>query len=403
MAMTAKQVAALAKSGEPIRKSDGKGLYFVVPDSGSPYWALRYSVDGKRKQMTLGQYADMSLADARTEAEVFKRELRQGVDPLIAKQRQKWIGINSVDDLFQDWYTNDLLPRLKHPNIPARIFNKDIKPVIGELKIHDVTALDVREVIHRVRDSGRPTVANDTLGYMKQLFNHAVKLELTANNPASPFTINDAGGLEESRARALKLDEVEQVFKVFRKNLNSFGRDNYLSCCLFLVLGNRKSELCEAPWSEFELEQYAWHIPQERVKTGIPISIPLPGQAMEWLNELKVRSLGSEYVFPARRRSKLPHMGPDTLNRAISKLFGREAGRKIQPPNVMGDIKHFTVHDLRRTFRSLASSVGTPRHIARLCTNHRQGGVDGIYDRHEYFEERKAAHQKVADLVSPYL
>ncbi|MGN2378040.1 tyrosine-type recombinase/integrase [Vibrio cholerae] len=403
MAMTAKQVAALAKAGEPVRKSDGKGLYFVVPDSGSPYWALRYSVDGKRKQMTLGQYADMSLADARTEAEVFKRELRQGVDPLIAKQRQKWIGISSVDDLFQDWYTNDLLPRLKHPNIPARIFNKDIKPVIGELKIHDVTALDVREVIHRVRDSGRPTVANDTLGYMKQLFNHAVKLELTANNPASPFTINDAGGLEESRARALKLDEVEQVFKVFRKHLNSFGRDNYLSCCLFLVLGNRKSELCEAPWSEFDLEQHVWHIPQERVKTGIPISIPLPGQAMEWLNELKVRSLGSEYVFPARRRSKLPHMGPDTLNRAISKLFGREAGRKIQPPNVMGDIKHFTVHDLRRTFRSLASLVGTPRHIARLCTNHRQGGVDGIYDRHEYFEERKAAHQKVADLVSPYL
>lgn len=54
--MTAKQVAALAKSGEPIRKSDGKGLYFVVPDSGAPYWALRYSGNGKRKQMTLGQY-----------------------------------------------------------------------------------------------------------------------------------------------------------------------------------------------------------------------------------------------------------------------------------------------------------------------------------------------------------
>jgi len=105
--------------------------------------------------MTLGQYSDMSLADARTEAEVLKRELRQGVDPLIAKQRQKWTGITSVNDLFEDWYKDNLLPRLKHPNIPARIFRKDIKPVIGELKIQDVTALDVREVIHRVRDSGR--------------------------------------------------------------------------------------------------------------------------------------------------------------------------------------------------------------------------------------------------------
>lgn len=403
MALTAKQVAALARTGEPVRKSDGKGLYFVVPDSGGPYWALRYSAGDKRKQMTLGQYSDMSLADARTEAEVLKRELRQGVDPLIAKQRQKWTGITSVNDLFQDWYGNDLLPRLKHPGIPARIFNKDIKPVIGELKIQDVTALDVREVIHRVRDSGRPTIANDALGYMKQLFNHAVKLELTANNPAFPFTINDAGGIEESRARALNLDEIEHVFKVFRKHLDSFGRDNYLSCCLFLVLGNRKSELCEAPWSEFNLEQRIWHLPETRVKTGIPISIPLPDQAMEWLSELKVRSLGSEYVFPARRRSKRPHMGPDTLNRAISKLFGREPGRKVQPPNMMGDIKHFTVHDLRRTFRTQASAVGTPRRIARLCTNHRQGGVDGTYDRWEYFEERKVAHQKVADLLAPHL
>lgn len=403
MALTAKQVAALVKAGEPVRKSDGKGLYFVVPDSGSPYWALRYSVGGKRKQMTLGSYSDISLADARAEAEVLKRDLRQGVDPLIAKQRQKWIGISSINDLFQDWYENDLLPRLKHPNIPARIFNKDIKPVIGELKIQDVTALDVREVIHRVRDSGRPTVANDTLGYMKQLFNHAVKLELTASNPAFPFTINDAGGIEESRARALKLDEVEHVFKVFRENLSSFGRDNYLSCCLFLVLGNRKSELCEAPWSEFDMNQNAWHIHEDRIKTGIPISIPLPDLAMEWLGELKVRATGSDYVFPARRRSKLPHMGPDTLNRAISKLFGREAGRKVQPPNMMGDVEHFTVHDLRRTFRSLASSVGTPPLVARLCTNHRQGGVDGIYDRYEYFDERKVAHQKVADLVAPHL
>ncbi|EOX1766297.1 Arm DNA-binding domain-containing protein [Vibrio cholerae] len=72
--MTTKQVASLAKSREPTRKSNGKGLYFVVPDSGAPYWALRYSGNGKRKQMTLAQYPSMSLADARSEADVFKRE-----------------------------------------------------------------------------------------------------------------------------------------------------------------------------------------------------------------------------------------------------------------------------------------------------------------------------------------
>lgn len=86
-------------------------------------------------------------------------------------------------------------------------------------------------------------------------------------------------------------------------------------------------------------------------------------------------------MFSARRASKRPHMGPDTLNRAISKLFGREPGRTVQPPNKMGNLQHFTVHDLRRTFRSLASSAGVPSHVAERCLNHSLKGVEAIYDR----------------------
>jgi len=68
------------------------------------------------------------------------------------------------------------------------------------------------------------------------------------------------------------------------------------------------------------------------------------------LEELIVRV---NYVFTNRRVSKSQHMGKDTLNRAIAKLCGIEPGRKKQPPNVMGDIEYFTVHDLLRTSRSL--------------------------------------------------
>jgi len=96
-------------------------------------------------------------------------------------------------------------------------------------------------------------------------------------------------------------------------------------------------------------------------------------------------------------------MGPDTLNRAISKLFGRETGRKKQPPNKMGGVEHFTVHDLRRTFRSLAAAEGVPGHVAERCLNHKLKGVEGIYDRYDYFEERKLAHQKVADRIEPVI
>jgi integrase len=311
------------------------------------------------------------------------------------------VEIDRTGEAFHDWYRTDLSRRLKHPKIPYRVYTKDISPVIGIKCITEVTARDVREVLERIRESNRPTIANDTLMYMKQLFRHAIKLDLTLNNPAAAFTVDDAGGVESSKDRMLSKEEIHYAFSVFHTHINSFGRDNYLACCLFLVLGVRKSELCEAMWREMDLTTGVWDLPKERSKTGVPISIPLPRQAIAWFNELQIRACGSPYVFPARRASHRPHMGPDTLNRAISKLFGREPGRKKQPPNKMGKLEHFTVHDLRRTFRSLAASLGIAGNVAERCLNHKLKGVEGIYDRHDYFEERRIAHQTVADVIEP--
>lgn len=395
--LSAKQVVAYSK-GEPKKHSDGNGLYFCTRKQYSPYWMIRYTVGENRREATLGQFPDMSLADARIAAVLFKKELRDGIDPLAEKEKIKLPNIANMDQLFSDWYRTDLRRRLKYPNIPYRIYTKDISPVIGLEQINQVSALHVREVLNQIRESNRPTIANDALMYMKQLFRHAIKLGLTLNNPAAVFNVTDAGGVELSKDRMLTKNEIRQVFSVFHTHLYSFGRDNYLACCLFLVLGIRKSELCEALWNEIDLEAGVWDLPKERNKTGVPISIPLPIQAITWFKELQIRACGSPYVFPARRVSSRPHMGPDTLNRAISKMFGHEPGRKKQPTNKMGKIETFTVHDLRRTFRSLAASLGVSGHVAERCLNHKLKGVEGIYDRHDYFEERRAAHQTVADV-----
>lgn len=398
--LTAMQIKSLVTQ-PPKKHADGGGLYFCVRQSGSPYWMLRYSNQGKRREVTLGQHPEMSLSQAREEAVMAKKGLRSGSDPIQEKAKLALPELNTVSELFQDWYDSDLSKRLKHPKIPERIFRKEIAPVIGKYPIADVTPRDIRAVLQKVQGSDRPTIANDTLMYMKQLFRHGIKLDLIQTNPATPFSLSDAGGEERSRDRTLSLNELQHAFKVFRGNISSFGRDNYLACCLFLVLGVRKSELCEAQWDEFDLEDGIWNLSKERSKTGASITIPLPTQAINWLEILHGHACGSAYVFPARRASKRPHMGPDTLNRAISKLFGREAGRKIQPPNKMGDLEHFTVHDLRRTFRSLAAAEGVPGHVAERCLNHKLKGVEGIYDRYDYFEERKNAHQQVADRIEP--
>ena len=396
--ITAKQIQAFVK-GEAKRHPIGGGLYLVVRNSATPYWMLRYTANGKRKEMTLGQYPNLSLADAKADAAIKKRDISLGSDPLLDKKQVKEQPIKLVDDLFTDWYENDLAKRLKHPGIPKRIYTKDIKPVIGDLPIDQVSALSIRKIIQSISDA-RPTVANDALMYMKQMFRHGFKLDLLTHNPASAFTVSDAGGVEKSRDRYLTIEEIEHVFSVFKKNIAKFNRDNYLACALLITLGVRKSELCCAKWDEFDLDKALWNLPEGRSKTGAPITIPLPKQVLAWLNELAIRACGSDYVFPARRASKKPHMGDDTLNRAISSMFGQEAGRKVQPKNLMGDIKPFAPHDLRRTFRSLAAALGIQGHVAERCLNHKLKGIVGTYNRHDYLEERLEAHTKVTDYLS---
>lgn len=387
--LTVKEVSAKAK-GVPGRFADGGGLYFVVPKSGSAYWMLRYTSNKKRKEMTLGKFIDLSLNDARLEAAIKMKQFRKGIDPLVAKKRAEQESIKTVNDLFEDWYPT-LEKRLKYPSIPKRIYTKDIAKHIGDIRLDQITARDIRTTINAINDSGRPTIANDALGHCKQLFNHGIKLDLMAGNPAAAFTFRDAGGVEKSKDRALTEEELKQFFTTAKNNSDSFSRDNYLACVLLVCLGVRKSELCEAKWEEFKLDDALWHLPKERSKTNVGFTIPLAPEVLIWLEELRVRGFGSEYVFPSRRASKRPHMGADTLNRAITKLFGKEAGKKKQPPNLMGDMPHFTVHDLRRTCRTLLAQQGTLGHVAERCLNHKLKGVEGIYNKHDYLEERKEA------------
>ncbi|OSZ45861.1 hypothetical protein BVZ31_00590 [Alcaligenes faecalis] len=283
--LTSKSVSAKLK-GPPGHFADGNGLYLVVPARGRSYWALRFTTNAKRKQMTLGNVDDLSLADARLAAALQMKQLREGLDPLVEKKRASYSDIKCVDDLFNDWHEGNV-KRLKHHHIPFRVYTKEISPVIGQMKPDAVTGRDIRQVLRNIAESNRPSTANDALMYCKQLFNHAVKLDLIASNPASAFAVDDAGGIEKSRDRALTTEELAFIFKIFREESDSFTRDNYLACALLVLLGVRKAELTEARWSEFDLDEKVWYLPQERSKSRVAIDIPLPDLAIQWLNERK--------------------------------------------------------------------------------------------------------------------
>lgn len=389
--ITDRKIKSLLKIGEEGRFLVGNGLYFRVTPKGTGLWVIRYSIHGKRREMSLGEYPDITLADANAETALIKREIKSGIDPLAERQRLEENQFKTVDSLAEDWL-KDCEKRLKHPRIPRRVYNKEISPAIGGLALEQVTPSDIRAIIRKIAESGRPSITNDALFYCKQLFTHGIKLDLLHHNPAAPFTMSDAGGVEKSRNRALPQEELEIVFTALREHHVQFTRENYLSVALLVNLGVRKGELIAAKWEEFDTTAKLWHLPEGRSKTGAAITIPIPDTALGWLKELHIRANGSEYVFPARKRGKVAHISADTLNSALQKLH--KEGK-------FGEVEHFTVHDLRRTCRSLLASIGVAGHVAERCLNHKLKGVEGIYDRYDYMGERREALDKLGAIIAP--
>ncbi|UTV27885.1 tyrosine-type recombinase/integrase [Photobacterium atrarenae] len=408
--MNNKQLDALIKAKQDTQKTVDRGLTFRIA-RGKPSWVVKYTLRGKRAQIALPHaYPKCSITEAKRLALDIRAKVKDGIDPKAERAKAQKIEIGNVNELFEDWFEHDIQKRLKHPEIPKRIYTKEIKPYLGHFAVVDVTPTDIRVILQEVSASGRPSTTNQTLMYAKQMFRHAVKLNLIVFNPAQPFTQNDAGGIQESRERFLTESDIQKTFATFRQHKDIFTRENYLACCLLLCLGVRKTELTSAQWKDFDLENGLWYMPEDN-KVNTAITIPLPDLVLTWLEELRIRACGSDYVFPARRASKRRgYISDDTLNHALAKLFGKKVDSKKKPyPNYLGQagVEHFTIHDLRRTCRTLLSSLNVAGHIAERCLNHsvknKHSSTEAIYDRHDFLDERREALDKLAEKLAPYL
>jgi len=385
------KIRALVRSGKAVAGiSDGGGLTFTLSRRGTASWVLRYRIGGKPRELTLGNYPDLSLLQARRLAQAARVKIDQGIDVTAEKrkdiaaaaQEERRLTFNALTD---EWLKRTVDNRVKHPQVVRRALRKYVEPNIGTTSADEVTPADVDRVLRNAVDSGAPTMANDVLRYLKAIGSYGVKRRLLPTNPAADFTLADAGGQEKSRSRSLTRNELAELFKSMKATGN-LGRLNYLTFMLLLATCVRKGELVAARWAEFDLDAAVWHLPGERTKTGEGIDIPLAPGVVEWFKELQVFAAGREYVLPARiYRKRNPHISPDTLNVALSR--------------VKHGLDHFTIHDMRRTARAQLAAMGISREVAERALNHKLRDVEGIYNHHDYFEERKQALTLWADLL----
>ncbi|HEI9844428.1 TPA: tyrosine-type recombinase/integrase [Morganella morganii] len=389
---TDREIRAWMKAGETFEgRADGNGLYLRLRAAGSsPEWRFRYKIAKVARVMALGKYPDLSLAGARAITRELSARVALGYDVAADRKRSRLEAAAQdeadkkavrVSGLIDEYFERQIVPNWKNHKIIRQRFDKDVLPAIGAIKLCELTPRDIDGMIKQILDRGANTVAKSVLSLVTSMFNYAVRRGVIDNNPAAAFNVSDAGGKSEARNRWLSRDEIVVTFRAFKAS--NLRRSNELAFKLLMALCVRKMELAAARWDEFNLAGAVWNFPAERSKNGDPVDIPLCSDVIGWLKELKALSCDSQYLFPSRaiQGGKRGHIEASTLDSALTKV------RRYLPP----DMPNFTIHDFRRTARSHLAALGVDPFVAERCLNHRIKGVEGIYNRHDYFDERRAA------------
>jgi integrase len=255
--------------------------------------------------------------------------------------------------------------------------------VLGDRPVADIRRSEIVRMLDRIEDERGPAAADKTLAILRRVFNwHASR----SDDFRSPIVRGMARTKphERARSRVLTDDELRVVWHV-AGDQGAFGR-----MIRFLLLTSaRRTEAAGMPWSE--LSGADWLLPGLRNKTKLPLLRPLP-QAT--LAQLPPKAAGP-FVFSTDNRHTAI-CGYAELKIAFDRAVLAEL-RKADPDATA--FPRWTLHDLRRTARSLMSRAGVPSDHAERVLGHVIGGVRGIYDRFEYRDEKADALTKLARLV----
>ncbi len=381
------QIRKWIRAGEPLAKSDGGGLTFTLSAAGAAVWVLRFRHAGRRQEVTLGRYPDLSLAAARLMAAKKRLALVEGVNPADevrkAKSHRDW----TIRELIRD-YKELVLSTLAEST--QRSYGRNLKRIengMGAMSVQSVAPADVVAQIERVKAGW---VELFTLWCaLRGIFKHAAGKKLIVASPCAGIQLEAIiGKRPEKRTRLMLTDDEIAVLMNADMNL-----ENLLSVRILLATGVRISELNNALKANVHLEEKRWHIP--KTKTGNAIDIPLSKAVAEWFETLIDVAGNSDYVLPARSRARMARYDGDA---AVSKDAMREA-IDYWIDQHSPKIRRFTPHDLRSTMKSHLRKLGVPREVSEMCLNHKLPGVEGIYDQHTYYDERRVALEKWSDFL----
>jgi integrase len=370
--------------------------------AGAKSWQWRFQWKGKRQKMAIGQWPELSQADAHERVRKARALLERGIDPRqggLKRERSlptpdpnsdgRPVEPHSIEHLANEFFKRHIRPRLKRPEQVERLINVEVVKHWRTRDARTIMPRDVITLLNAIVDRGSRTVANDLGAYLSQMFRFGIQQDIVETNPVQ--LLFPPGGEEKSRTRVLSDDELNTLLH----NLDDVfirAPTTAIAIRIALLTAYRRSELVLARWTDLKLDiaEPMWSVPIENSKTDIEYLIPLVPAAVVEFKRLKARAGRSRFVMPNES-------GDGPLE---PRLMTRSIARHMTTLKKKHGIAKFTHRDLRRTVRTGLARVKVLPHIADRVLNHKQPGVDAVYDRFEYADEKRAALDKWAHHIS---
>ncbi|RKR44585.1 integrase arm-type DNA-binding domain-containing protein [Paraburkholderia sp. BL17N1] len=398
MALTELQVknARYNPDGQGNRLTDGDRMYLQLTASGGKLWRMNYRFGGKDKTLSLGQFPEIKLAEARRKRAAAREKLAAGIDPGEAKKAEKRTqrlnAENSFEAIAREWQAK-YAPTWSegHAKRILRRLEIDAFPWIGSKPIADVTPPIVLDVLRQVEKRGALETAHRLHANISQVCRYAV----ATGRAERDVTADLRGALPPVQPEHMAaLTDPQDVAELLRA-IDGYSGTFPVLCALRLapLLFQRPGELRAAEWTEFDLDAATWEIPGERMKrskqgkaAGGAHIVPLPDQAVAILRKLHALTGGDRFLFPSVRTKDRP-MSDNTVNGALRRL------------GFDGDT--MTGHGFRATARTIIAEVlGIPAEIIEAQLAHAvKDPLGRAYNRTKFLKERRTMMQKWADYL----
>jgi integrase len=383
--------------GEPIlteiSDAQAKGLRLLIHPTGSKAWIVRYRFGGKSRKLTLGAVAALrkgdrnpenalTLAVARIRAAEVQHRVEQGHDPASEKlvdqherQQQQQADAETFQSVAEGFFAREV--RKKRDFRSAHRQLRDLKrlafPELGKLPIKSIRRSDIVRLLDKIMEKNGPTMSDVVLSHISKIMDdHARR----SDHFHSPIVRGMRQTKESERAREKILDDHE-----LRAVWAASGEGAFGAYIRFLLLtAARRNEASRLTWGEIN-GGTVWTLPASRNKAKKELVRPLSKAAQEALSGMP-RGASNDLVFRENGRTVRSNLA------AMKASFDQRCG-----------VTGWRLHDLRRTSRSLMSRAGANADHAERCLGHVIRGVRGVYDKHEFFDEKKFVFEQLATLI----